>query len=447
MTRMTHPSLDTDWLSRSAAAAPNAIALVEDDGTRVTYRELNTLADAAAAELGERDGLCHGDTTVVAVRSVGSPLVAMLWGAWRLGVTPLLVDRQSPLGRDGGKLVRERWDMERPASAPVGELHTVVLTSGSSGGPRPVRLTCGNVVAAVSSSQQRLRNNAGDRWLLALPLFHVGGLSILWRSAAVAGTVVIHEEFDAARVARSMKHGSVTMASLVPTMLHRVLEADPGPYRGMRALLLGGAAASRDLVEHALDAGLPIVQTYGMTEAASQIATVVPGEAVESLGTAGPPLEGMEVTTGEAGVGEIVISGPAVSPGYLGEADRIGGYRTGDIGYLDDKGRLVVLGRADDMVITGGENVYPARVAAVLSRHRFVDQVEVVGVPDPEWGQVLVAVVVGDAVSRSRIERWAQEHLARHEIPKQWAFVEGIPLQSGGKVDRVALLDIARKAE
>jgi O-succinylbenzoic acid--CoA ligase len=144
--------------------------------------------------------------------------------------------------------------------------------------------------------------------------------------------------------------------------------------------------------------------------------------------------------------GEIVIDGPAVSPGYLGEPDRVGGHRTRDSGYLDAGGRLIVLGRLDDMIITGGENVHPQRIADVISRHRFVGRVEVVGVPDPEWGQALVAIIVGDVATRRRVERWARERLARHEMPKQWVFVEELPLLPSGKVDRMALLDLAKRA-
>ncbi len=337
------------------------------------------------------------------------------------------------------------WEAD-PTDAVASQLHTVILTSGTGGGPRPVRLTRANVAAAVSASELRLRNTEADRWLLALPPYHIGGLSILWRSAAAGGTLVVHRRFDATRAAASIKSGEATIASMVPTMLFRMLETDPGPYNGMQSLLLGGAAASRELVERALESGLPVLQTYGMTETCSQIATVVPGEAFESLGTAGRPLDGVTITTGGAGVGEIVVSGPAVSPGYLGEPNRVGGHYTGDIGYLDENGRLVVLGRSDDMVITGGENVYPGRVADVLSGHRDVEQVEVVGVPDPEWGQALVAILVGDAASKARIEKWVQERLPRHEIPKQWAFVDSIPLQPGGKVDRTALHELARTA-
>lgn len=444
--RMTDPSRATDWLADAADSTPNATAVIEDDGREVSYQELDVLAAEAATKIQFDVGVAHGDITVVAVRSVGLPLLAMLWGVWRVGVAPLLIDQRSPLVGGWSNAVQGRWGMELPVSSPAGDLHTVVLTSGSTVGPRPVRLTVDNVAAAVAASQQRLGNDGDDRWLLNLPLFHVGGLSILWRSAAAGGAVVIHEEFDAARSASAMRDGSVTMASLVPTMLHRILDVDPGPYHGMKAVLLGGAAANLDLIERGLEAGLPILQTYGMTEACSQIATVRPGEAEDALGTSGRPLEGMGVTIDGDAPGEIVIDGPSVSPGYLDEPDRVGGHRTGDVGYIDDAGRLVVLGRVDDMVVTGGENVFPRRVADIISRHRFVGRVEVVGVPDPEWGQALVAVIVGDVATRHRVERWARQRLARHEVPKQWVFVEELPLLPSGKVDRVALSALARRA-
>ena len=402
------------------------------------------MADAAAQRLRE-SGVEEGDVTLLAVGDVGSPLVSTLWGAWRMGVAPLVIDQDSPMLAQWGSTLRSLWE-QGPTGTESSRLHTVILTSGSGGWPRPVRLTEANVAAAVSASAAHLGNTESDRWLLTLPLFHIGGLSILWRSAHAGAPVVIHQRFDAERVAAVIRAGEISMASFVPTMLYRLLERDNGPYSGMRAVLLGGAAASRELVERGLEAGLPILQTYGMTEACSQIATVAPGEALDSLGTAGRPLQGVSIATGEAGVGEIVVSGPTISPGYLGEPDRVGGHNTGDIGYLDENGRLVVLGRADEMIVTGGENVYPSRVADVLSGHRDVDRIEVVGIPDPEWGQALVAVVVGERASRRRIERWAQGRLPRHEIPKFWAFVPSLPEQAGGKVDRSALYDIARGA-
>ncbi len=441
---MNHSSSAIDWLAHAAARTPDATALIDDDGTATSYQQLSDLADEAAGEFTAA-GVMPGEIEIVPIGCVDRDLIARLWGAWRSGIAPLVIEQDSFRLEERTRSLRDLIAAGTPTAA-GSPLHSVVLTSGSSGLPRPVRLTAGNVAASVTGSQRRLGNTSEDRWLLTLPLFHIGGLSVLWRSAAAGSSVVVHRKFDAARAAAAIRAGEVTMVSFVPTMLYRMLEVDPGPYRGLRCLLLGGSAASRQLVERGIEAGLPVAQTYGMTEACSQIATVAPGEGFEALGTTGRPVDGVHVTTGEAGVGEIVVSGPTISPGYLGEPDRVGGHGTGDIGYVDENGRLVVLGRADDMVVTGGENVYPRAVAEVLIRNESVRQVEIVGVPDPEWGQALVAIVVGDEDKQTQIVSWAQAHLPRHEIPKHWAFVGGIPQQSGGKVDRVALYDMARSA-
>lgn len=431
--------LHTDWLAHAAAANPEAVALVDDDGTVLSYADLDAMV-AAACERRRDSGVGVGSIELVMIGRVDRRLIADLWAAWRLGVVPLVIDQESPLLTQMPTLVDE-W-----LTTPAPSVHTIVLTSGSGGTPRPVRITEGNVAAAVAASQERLGNASTDRWLLALPLFHIGGLSVLWRSAAAGGCVVLHSRFDERRVASALRQGTVDMVSFVPTMLFRVLEVDPGPYPGMKAVLIGGAAAQRDLVERGLAAGLPILQTYGTTETCSQVATVAPGEAVASLGSSGRPLGGVTVTTGEAGVGEIVVSGPTVSPGYLGEEDREGGHHTGDIGYLDENGRLVVLGRVDDMVVTGGENVHPQRVADVLTQSPLVAAAEIVALPDPEWGHALVAFVVGEEADRTRLERWVRERLPRHELPKHWIFLEHLPMLAGGKVNRMALAETARRA-
>jgi O-succinylbenzoic acid--CoA ligase len=454
---MDGPLPHTDWLTTAAASAPDGIAIVEDDGALVSYAEMDDLAARAAGQLHRAFGLAPTALMGFAPFRVQRRVLAAMWATWRLGAAVMVADPQSPLLIGGSEGIRTKWGIpeliadldifDEPARPQVvvnrDHLHTVLLTSGSSGSPRPVRLTHGNVGAAVAASAARIGNDASDRWLLNLPLHHVGGLSVLWRSAGAGGTVVVHDGFDAGRAAGAMKRGDVTIASLVPTMLGRILESDPGPYEGMKAVLLGGAAAPSPLVERALDAGLPVLQTYGTTETASQVTTVVPGEERQSLGTAGVPLHDMVVTIDERGSGEILVDGPAVSPGYLGEPDRTGPHRTGDIGSFDAAGRLLVTGRLDDMIVTGGENVYPATVADVIGRHPVVDRVEVVGVPDPEWGQVVGAVLVADQTALAEIEEWARLQLARHEVPKRWAFVAEIPLLGNGKVDRVRLTELA----
>ncbi len=325
---------------------------------------------------------------------------------------------------------------EQPGAVPrPPDAHTLVPTSGTSGAPRVVVLTRANVAAAVAASARRLGTTADDRWLLVLPLHHVGGLSVLWRTMAAGGSIVLHDRFDAARVAAALRGGTATIASLVPTMLHRVLAADPGPYPPAK-VLLGGAAAPASLVLRGLDAGLAVLPTYGLTEACSQVATVVPGEEQASLGTAGPPLDGLDVTI--AAGGHIAVAGPQVSPGYAGEAPHAGPLVTGDFGRFDAAGRLVVLGRADDVIVTGGEKVWPQHVEDVLRGCPGVEDVAVVGSPDEEWGQQVVAVVVGRAQPPD-LESWARERLAPHEVPKAWRRVARLPRNPLGKLDRSLL--------
>lgn len=416
----------SDPVRRWAMTAPGAPAFVVADDLW-TYGDL----DRAVESRIRQGGL--GDIAVIEVASDAETIVALVHAA-RVGATivPLASGAPGP----------SRFEGEGTFAA--------ISTSGGSGPRRLVRLTAGNVNASIRASQRRLRNDASDRWLLCLPLHHVGGLSVLWRSFAAGGSAALHAGFDPSTVARALGSGSSTMASLVPTMLHRLLEGHPGPYHGLRAVLVGGAAARRDLVVRGLEAGLPLAQTYGMTETCSQVSTVVPGEASESLGTSGPPLEGAEVTVvGEKGepvgtgeLGEITVDGAMVSPGYAGEPDRSGPHRTGDLGALDESGRLTVIGRRDDLIITGGENVHPEVVAAVLEEHPGVRGAAVVGVPDPDWGQAVVGVVAGE-VDGEEVVAWAKERLLAHEVPKRITVVDEIPQVALGKPDRSLLFEIA----
>ena len=417
-------TLPHDRVKAHAGDRPGATALVSDERT-ITYGELDRLADEEAHRL-IRNGLEPG--VIVPLRAAASvATVVTMVAVARAGGA---IAPYGPHTVDAGRTID-------PAT------YAVVPTSGSGGHPRGVVLTGGNVTAAVRASERRLGNGANDRWLLSLPLFHVGGLSVVWRSLSAGGAVVIQQRFDAQAAAGALKSGSVTMASLVPTMLQRILDADPGPYRGLRAVLLGGGPAGGMLVERALDAGLPILQTYGMTETCSQVATVEPGTARSALGTAGPPLEGFTVDIDD---GEVVVDGPAVSPGYVGEPPRVGPFRTGDLGRIDGAGRVVIEGRRGDVIITGGENVHASAVEAVIGSHPGVRHVVVVGVPDDEWGEIIVAVVEGESVDLDALREHTGTRLARYEMPKRWVVVDRVPLLAGGKPDRAAVRVVGERS-
>jgi O-succinylbenzoic acid--CoA ligase len=261
-------------------------------------------------------------------------------------------------------------------------------------------------------------------------------LSILWRSLTAGGSIELHRRFDTDAAIAALRGGRVTMASLVPTMLYRILERDPGPYEGLAVVLLGGAPARVELVERALAAGLPVLQTYGMTETGSQVATVERGSALQSLGTVGRPLSGFDVSIED---GEILVDGPAVSPGYVGESPRVGAHRTGDLGFFDANGRLVVTGRKHEVIITGGENVFPDTVEAAIESIAAVGRAAVFGVADDEWGQIVAAVVEASAEDLPRIASDVQPLVATHEVPRRWIAVDVLPLLPNGKPDRAAV--------
>jgi O-succinylbenzoic acid--CoA ligase len=405
-----------DWVSQHAGQTPDAPALVFD-GVVATYAELDKAAARSAEELRSQ-GIEAGSLVPIAAVSLPGTVVSLVAGP-RVGAVVAPFGPTPPQGV-----------LDRSAGA-----YAVVTTSGSSGDPKGVMLTTSNVTAAISASQARLGNDAGDRWLLCLPLYHIAGLSLIWRSLSAGGSVLIHDRFDAVKVAAALKSGEASMASLVPTMLHRVLDIDPGPYRDLKAVLLGGGPATRDLVQRALDAGLPVLPTYGMTETASQMATVAPGDEREALGTVGHPLDGMVVTFED---GEILVEGPAVSPGYLGEPARSGPHHTHDIGYFDAEGRLVVTGRIDDIILSGGEKVVPQHVEAVLESFPGIERAVVLGVADDDWGQAAVAVIEGDPIDEAALGARARAALPTHEVPKRWVRVEELPLLPSGKIDRSA---------
>ena len=450
------------WLRWWADQDPSHPALVDQAGAVISYAALDAMVSGRAGDLLDAGVGSGARVAVVAERTVDT--VVSLWALWSVGAVAVVVDPATPTGS-----LPPAWDLTAVSRAgvvvpltphaglgdslpspvdgdPLGRHHTWVPTSGSSGPPRAVVLTAGNVAAAVHASQLRLGNGQDDRWLLVLPLFHVGGLSVLWRSVAAGGTVVIHRRFEIDRVAAALADGSTTVVSLVPTMLHRLLQAGVRPSPALRTVLVGGAAAGPDLVERALDAGYPVLTSYGATEACSQIATVAPGRQHSSIGTVGTSLEGMDVEivaadgtpVGPGEIGEILVSGPAVSPGYAGDPPRSGPHHTGDLGRRQGDA-LVVVGRADDLIISGGENIVPQTVEDVLVGHPEIDLCVVHGEPDAEWGEVVSAVVQplpGVIPSSDDLDDFARRHLPPAQRPRRWRIVAALPLLPTGKVDR-----------
>jgi O-succinylbenzoic acid--CoA ligase len=404
-----------------------------DDGA-LTYAELDAAATLAAHRLSAL-GVGPGDRVGIALPARRA-LVETLHGCMRLGAVAVPIDlRLRPDERrlrtaGCAAVVAEPLAGLADEGAPLTLTHDldataiVVHTSGTTAGPRAIELTYGNWLWSALGSAVALGVDPADRWLCTLPLTHVGGLSILLRSAIYATTVILHERFDAEAAADELATRA-TLVSVVPTTLARLLDAGLRWPPALRAALVGGAPIPPVLIERATAAGVRTVSTYGLTEACSQVTT------------GGPPLFCTRVRIGAGR--EILVAGPTVAPGA---AAGDGWLHTGDEGVLDAAGNLIVTGRAGDTIITGGENVAPTEVEAVLAAHPAVAEAGVHGAPDPEWGQRVVATVVlrGDhTATEDDLRGYCRVRLAGYKVPRVIRFAPALPKTASGKLLRRSL--------
>lgn len=489
-----------DWLAHRARATPTATAIVDAiDGTASTYAALDERVEVLAGRLsalgvGVEDhlGVClHTRRAFVELAHAAMRLGAVLvplnarltapelatrveqadvsvvvcGGATEDAVVDASPESVASVDAPRNEATREladvtavtydlpAWDRDSP--------QLLMFTSGTTGQPKAVMLTMGNLVASAAASSWRLGVIPSDRWYCCLPMYHMGGIAPVYRSV-LYGTVVVVEDgregFGPGATLDRMADLEVTCTSLVPTMLDRLLDAGEFPH-SLRFVLLGGAPAADELLSRSFDRNVPVCPTYGMTETASQVATARPDEAQATPGTVGNPLIGTEVSivgpdggTCETGKkGELVVSGPTVTHGYYGDAeataDAFGqqGFHTGDVGYRDEHGRVWVLNRLDDRIVTGGENVDPGEVVAAIREHPAVEAAAVVDVPDEQWGERVAALVVSDEeVPVADLLDHCRDRLAGYKVPRTLRFAEELPRTASDTVDRAAVREHLR---
>lgn len=468
-----------DWLVECASQKPNITAL-EFNSQTWTYSALNSWVGSLAALLESR-GIKHG--TRVAIHLNNQPAyVALIHTFARIGAVAVpfntrltqpelkwqiqqsqceylvceqdfLLSGLELIGSEKRILVPEFFSTPQPNPARTrsplkpDSVQGIFFTSGTTGFPKGVPLTFNNHYASALASAERLGVDPHDRWLLTMPLYHIGGMSIVFRAALYGITIVLHSTFDVDRVHHALAAENITTVSLVPTMLHRLLEKYPKfkPSTSLRVILLGGAGAPENLLKKALALNLPIALTYGLTEATSQVATSTPEQTRAKPGSVGKPLNGTIIEiVDESGkslpngeVGEIVVSGKMLMNGYIGMHPLKRGLHTGDIGYLDPDGDLWALTRRTDLIVSGGENIYPEEVERALMEHPAVSEACVFGLPDPEWGQSVAAtVVLREACNGETLLQFLRGQVAGYKVPRRIVIVESLPHTASGKLKR-----------
>jgi O-succinylbenzoic acid--CoA ligase len=477
-----------DWVAEHAGLRPGDTALA-DARVGWTYAELERRVAGAAAGLA-RAGLAprdrvamlaaDGPPAVVAIhalRRIGAVLVPLnrraaadelAWQVRAAAVAATIADADHDAAARAATDRRPVLDLATLAAAPapgpdagapdvdLDAPATLVFTSGTTGRPKAAVLTHGNHLASAAAWRAYIEPRPGDRWLACLPFHHVAGLAMVVRASLWGVELEIAADAEPATVHAGLERGA-THVSLVPTILERLLarHADEPAPPALRAVLLGGGPVAGDLVRRARAAGYPIHVTYGMTETASGVAAGEPGDG-PGPPTVGRALPGAEIATDPPGAsadapGEILVRGPMVFAGYDGDpaataAALDGGWlRTGDLGWLDAMGRLVVADRREDLLVSGGENVYPAEVEAVLLAHPAVADAAVVGRPDPAWGAVPVAIVVtrpGAAPADAELAEHCRTRLAAYKVPRAFHRRASLPRTAAGKLRRSEIRSI-----
>ena len=318
----------------------------------------------------------------------------------------------------------------------------LLLTSGTDGASKSVSIMHHALAHSAGSVKLRLGLSAEDRWYASLSLAHIGGLALIHRSAWTGSALMVKGSFSIKNLIAMIDSYGISHTSLVPTMLYQLLESrDEKPIPAtLKALIIGGAPMSSSLLTRALEAGYPVVSTYGMTETCSQVATASVELVKQKPGTVGAPIESVEVKIAEDQ--EIWVRGPTVINDM---SDEEGWFATGDLGELDEEGHLWVNGRRRDIIITGGVNVDPLKVAKKIRGIPGVADAAVMGFPDAVWGEVVGALVVtqsGESLGRAIILEALKDSLSKSEVPRLLSYVSEIPMNANGKTNRKAILKI-----
>ncbi len=479
-----------NWLYKRAFLTPQRTAL-ETNGESLTFLQLHTYSEKTARQLASlhvkagdtiafllENGI-HTVTMIHALEYIGAVIVPLNHRLTASELTYQIHDSEAKLliydecfsnkvtdlKRDidinvvsTAQLSNEKQvQVDLQTEVNLQQHHTIMYTSGTTGSPKGVILTYGNHWWSAIGSSLNLGLHETDKWLCSVPMFHMSGLSIIMRNVIYGMPIFIQKQFAPKQVNEAIINNGVTIVSVVTAMLTKMLEELEGEYpASFRCMLLGGGPAPVPLLEKCQKRNIPVFQTYGMTETAAQIVTLSSDYMLTKIGSAGKPLMHAQLKIEKSGVtlpaneiGEIVVKGASVTSGYLNrkkdtaETIQDGWLYTGDLGYVDEDGFLFVVDRRSDLIISGGENVYPAEIEEVLLSHPAITEAGVTGITDEQWGQVPIAFCVcKEKVTKHDILNHCQARLARFKLPKHIHFVDALPRNAANKLLRRELVHL-----
>src|SRR5690625_1457976 len=469
------------WLTKQADLAPNKLALEIDEEISLTFKELYNKSKQIAQKLNNLNinpkdriailstnsldmlmtihALSYLDAIVVLLntRLTSSELKYQIKNSEAtLLITTEELCQEKKLETNKVKTFTEIKELKQNVDKPLNEsvnlndIWTIMYTYGTTGLPKAVGHTYGNHWWSAISSGLNLGIHADDKLLSPLPMYHVGGLSVFIKSIIYGMSVYLLPHYNKERLSNVLHEKEITIASLVTLMLADYLDSLEGqtsPAK-LRAILLGGGSVPETLLNKAKDKKIPLFQSYGMTETSSQIATLSPTDNIRKLGSAGKPLMPAEVKvnakTNE--IGEVLVKGPMVISNYFNneeataESFKEGWLKTGDLGYLDEENFLYIVDRRSDLIISGGENIYPTEIENTLLNHDNIKEVAVVKKTDDKFGYVPAAfIVLKNKNYKPDFSSYLKDSLAKYKQPKEYIFIDELPRTASNKVKRFEL--------
>ena len=477
-----------NWLTKRAQLSPDRLA-VQYQETKLTFAQMKEKVQRIATQLAQ---LAQNEERIAVITSNQLQGYLMILAVQQLGKTVVLINRRLSareinfqLQDAGVQVVVQDDDFALTLSVdqqvsftevlaipvttliePVAEFDldtvtSIMYTSGTTGNPKGVMQTFGNHFYSAVGSALNLGIMADDVWLAVVPIFHISGLSIMMRSLIYGMGVRLFEKFDVHAINHALLNGEVTTISVVPMMLTQLLAELPANtryHKNFRTMLLGGGPTDLTTLQRAKAAGIEVVQSYGMTETASQVIALDAANAQRKLGSAGKPLFPVSIRVAhqdDQQHGRIQIKSPTLAVGYLNQPEKYantfedGWFDTGDMGWLDDEGFLFIDGREGDMISSGGENVFPDEIESIYAKLDEIKQIAVVGVPDKKWGAVPVAFVIfkdGQTLSRQALRDFGRDMLAHYKVPAHFYKATDFPRTASGKVQRHKLRDLIANA-